>query len=258
MKENDTQKLRITQSMDELLVKTIGIMETLPDRLTNLENQLRSLETKFAKHEGEQKEGIAKTVEELKKSFEECKKTKVSSSLSKQIEDLDTRIAELEESVKPLIDVYQEREETKKTITQYIKDAFKAGLGYAMLPITIIILLFFGLDPKYIPWYKEPEPVVVTRAVDAINDFWQCVYENEIQEDDLRDLISKYKECFIVSYSDSSNKLDIEYQERLSRTNLKNQEHMFVWLPKQSQDGFVQVYDKNGRCVGVRIRVSRG
>jgi len=138
--------------MDELMIKTIGLMETIPERIGSLEKNIRELEISFSKHEGSSEQGVKRMVdriENIEKAIEEIRK-------AKNLDDVKQKVGELEEAIKPLIDDLDGRKETGKTIKQYMKEAILAFIRYAMLPMTIAILLLMGMKPEYIPWYKTP------------------------------------------------------------------------------------------------------
>ena len=162
MSEHDTERFRIAQSMDELMIRTVGLMESLPERITKLEMTVREIEKDFASHRGEQDQGIKRTVDrverieqsikELNKQFEECKKDKVPSSIKSDLDKLAKSIGRIEREVKELMTDLLARKETRKTIGEYTKEIIKSFIGYIMLPFTIIILIVSGVNPSYIPW----------------------------------------------------------------------------------------------------------
>jgi hypothetical protein len=230
----------MSQSMDELMIKTIGVMETLPNRILNLENLIRQLESKLSKHEGEHS-SIETSVKKLEGDFEKCKKERVKP-----------------ETIAPLIKDLDTRQETKKSISQYAKEAFLSFIRYAMLPLTIVLLILIGVDPRYIPWYKPNTPVVEEIEEESITMFWDRVYSDEISERDIYYIINNYRRNIVISNNPDQVSSEEEYRKIVSSTSFSKASHIFVWLPHQSKLGYAQVYDKSGRAVGSKIKILRG
>jgi len=269
MSGHDTERIRISQSMDDLMIRTIGLMETLPDRISKLETALSQLEQKFAKHEGEQEQGIKRTVdrveqlekviEELKKSFDECKKNKAPDDLAKEIKKLDDAIKKVEKSIEPLIEEHDAIEETRKTFRQYIKEAVTSFIRYATLPLTIIILVVFGMDPSYIPWYKpEKPPVVVPSKGVGIEEFWKRVYFDKIDETDIYYMINHHAHIIIRSGNSNREEAQKEYEHNVARNNLARESHIFIWLPRDGKEGIAQVFERRGRASSGPVKIVRG
>jgi len=148
--EHNTEQLRLSPSMDELMIKTVGLIEMLTERMGTLEGIVRELEKGFSKHEGEQEQGVKRTMDRIELTEAELK------SVKENLEALQNGINAINEAVEPLVKDLKGREETGKTIREYAKEAFIAFIRYAMLPMTIAVLIMFGMNPKYIPWYKTP------------------------------------------------------------------------------------------------------
>lgn len=255
-------------SMDELMIRTIGLIETIPDRLTKLETLVHGLAQRFAKHEGEQEQGIKRTtdrfrlveknLQELKDLFENCQRHRIDPSICTTIEELSQKLKELEENLKPLVEDLDGRISTRKSIKDYIQMFVHSCMRYFALPIVILIMLFFGINPSYIPWYKADKTMTVYRTSDSVKEFWKRVYLDKIAEHDIYYIVNAYRNNIILSYKQSEEDAKLEYRRQSFTINMQNKEHLFIWLPRKSQEGYVQVFDGNARPVGKHIKIERG
>lgn len=268
MPEHDTERFRIAASMDDLMIRTIGLMESMPSRISKLEDLVHDIEEKFSFHEGEQGQGIKRLVDrmdsleksigELLKQFEECRRTKPSNDLEDKFKELEEQLTPIKEDIKKLLDDLNSREDTRKTITQYAKEAFISFIRYAMLPFTIVILIIFGMDPSYIPWYTKPNtPVVeVKKSVEEV--FWNKVYMNSVTERDIVSIQNQFPHSIITSQRDRWEDALKHYRSQIVTSPLMHQMHIFIWTPSNGQDGKAQVYDKSGRTIGNAVKIVRG
>jgi len=262
MSNGDTEKFRIAHNMDDLMIRTIGLIESIPARLLKLETSVQEIEKEFSRHCGEQEQGIKRTVDRvdtlkeevkaLSKKFEGC-------SVGDDLRKIEETISEIERDVKDLMTDLTERKETQKTIIQYAKEAFTSFIRYAMLPITIIVLVLFGMDPSYIPWYKEPKPdPVVTTTKNISEALWDKVYMDSITERDVVVLQNQFPKDIITVTNPDYIAAEREYRSRLVRTNIISRTHIFVWIPSSGKEGLIQVFDSHGRKIGNVVRIARG
>ena len=88
-----------SHSMDELLVKTVGIIETLPDRIEKLEGIVRELEKDFAAHQA--------------KGESVLDKVSTVDGFTTKLEELKTEIDELKKQVAPVVKEHEDKEEKR-------------------------------------------------------------------------------------------------------------------------------------------------
>jgi len=255
-------------SRDELLMRTVGLMETLPERISSLETSVQKLLADFARHQGEQDQGVKRTVDRvemveksneiMKKEFEECRKGKVGKDLCDEVNQLKKNIEEINNDLQPIIDDYDSRQETKKTIGGYVKELITSFIRYASLPLTIIILVvIFGMDPSYIPWYNKPHETTINQTQTCSGEFWSRVHNNTIAEHDIHFIINRYRNSVIVSRVKDLSGAEEDYRYQVMTSGMYSTEHLFVWIPS-SQDGIARIYDRSGRTIGSDIRIKRG
>lgn len=258
---------RDTNTYEELMMRTVSIIETIPDRIKELEKEVSSVKQDFSYHDGEQRQGIKRTderiinldkdIEEVKNSIatikhledlENCPREVVKNAIAKveliqdavkdieeEVEALQALYEEMRNKVDTLYEEYEHKEENKKTIKSYASEAAKSFIRYAMLPICIIILLKFGVDAKYIPWYKDVNTVnVTTRQNKALNNKIKSLYEKNnskyILEGDILRLYYNNAESIVLVHDSIFNKY--EYPK----------EKIILWLP-ESGDGYLYFGD---------------
>ena len=228
-----------SHSMDELLLKTVGLIETLPDRIGKLEGIVRELEKDFAAHQAKGESVLDKV-------------SKVD-GFSTKLEELKTEIDEMKKQVEPIIKDHYDKEETKKTLMEYVKEVISSFIRYAMLPFTIILLLLLGLDPSYIPWYK-PAPQSVHKSVSfnqVLIEIVQRSKDNEIKESEIRFFL--HSNLSFVHQSKAKT-----MSEAISELSRIDKELIFIWLPYGSTEGFVSLLGKDGKSISNQIRINRG
>jgi hypothetical protein len=126
-----------------------------------------------------------------------------------------------------------------------------------MLPVTMVLLLLIGIDPNYIPWYKEQtQENEYTKPL--INKILSMSNNNQIREQDILSLYNRFKNHFVISYNPNNSKAISEYQKDVGNKNLFGREHIFIWLPYASDTGTVQIFDANGSQRHQTITISRG
>ena len=237
------------------MIRTIGLVETIPERLSIIEASLRELEKEFSKHQGEQEQGVKRTgdrfkaledeIAQIRRDFEDCRKRGTSQLLAEDIK-------KLEDQIKPLSVDLADRQETRRTIGYYAKELFLAFLRYAMLPLTIAVLIFLGINPTYIPWYKSTSP-----QAQVEQELWNRTSGNEISERNVQYLLDRFGSVSIISTNPDPTQADQDYREKIRQRSCAGQYHLFIWLPTQ-QSGFIRLYDKNGRQIGETINIIRG
>lgn len=255
-------------SMDELILRTIGLVESLPERLGKLEDIVHSLERSFLTHEGEQSQGIKRLVDrmnslekalnELSDSFIECQRGKISPQLCEDMKNVQHEIQLIQEELRPLRDDLNTRELTRKTLWHYVKEVFSYFLRYAMLPITMVLMLFIGINPSYIPWYNSNTTQPEKDSQRVINRVLSMTNNNRIREQDILELYQKYNHIFILSHREQKSTSISEYQKDVGRKNLYGKVHLFIWLPYNSDNGTVQIFDKDGSQRHQTILITRG
>ena len=121
-----------------------------------------------------------------------------------------------------------------------------------MLPITIVFLIWIGMDKKYIPWYQEtPTNQIEVSYQKALSDLLDITHDNKISIQDLNQFIRRYEHFTIIAYDKDYNnalKGDLRHQEK----------HFFIWLPYNQNRGKVQIYGTKGLPLGDPIEILRG
>jgi hypothetical protein len=257
--------------MDDLMIKTVGLMDTLPGRIEKLESYVRELENNFSRHEGQQEQGIKRIsdristietqmndlhqeslrqIQELKKDIESLESIEGLTDEQKEL------IGNIKETVDLLLKDYESRQHVKKTLWYYIVSVIDYFIRYTMLPITIAVLLFIGFAPEMIPGYK-PENAFINSEDDsyfneASVELMMLSQQGKINESDVRSWMKKYpSKLVIVSKSPNLNSA--------VQTNYRvTQKHFFVWLPDNVKDGYIQIYGMKGRKIGSPISIVRG
>ncbi len=253
------------ESRDDLLIKTIGMIDMIPDRLEKLESYIRVLETKFAHHEGQQEQGIKRIsdriehIEKLSKtvheeSIRQLQELRNDISELHKIEGLTTDqkelIEEMKKSVDMLLQEYLDRKQTRKNIWHYCSVSLTYLIRYAMLPITIALMIFIGISPNIIPGYT-PEKVSEYRIHQfnqASIDLISLVEDDKIIDSQMYTWITTcHKDLILIS--DKS---------KLNTYVKKDYRHFYIWNPKSHSQGFIQIYGEEGRAIGSKILIIRG
>jgi archaellum component FlaC len=260
----DSERNRVSISMDDLIVRTIGAMDTLPDRLNSLEKDVRVLEKSFSRHEGGQDQGIKRISDRMdtiensykelhKQSIEKIKSLRIDVGRLKSYEGLtpeqEENINNIQRCIDTLLKDYNDRQEVKKTIWHYVVTAIDYFVRYAMLPVTIAILLFLGFDPSVIPGFN-PDKKAKTHT-ESFNEgsveLMSFAKSGKIEESSLRHWMKHYDgELSVLSTSQTPNPV------------IRSEKHFFIWLPNNSRDGYVQMYGDGGRKIGTPIIIERG
>lgn len=226
-------------SMDELIIKTIGAVEGLPERISKLENIVREIEKSFAEHKG-RGQNVLDTVSKV-------------DTFEGKLEELKSEISKLKKEIGPLTEEYNDKKETKKNIKDYIREIIISFIRYSMLPVTIIILLIVGIDPSLIPWYKENN-IETNQNISFNQTFLEIlnrVNNNQINESDIKFFINSNISFIKISYNRDLSNI---YRE----LNSISSESIFIWLPRDLEDGFVSFHDKNGNKIYKEIKIVRG
>lgn len=252
MREQKHDTHSFTPSMDELIIKTVGFIETLPERLSKIEDSLIKLDKAFSNHESLQEQDDKQKSEQLKN---------VDSSIQELL-DITKKLKEENQFIKnqilPLSQDLENRNETKQSLYEYLREAFLSFIRYAMVPFTVIILCLIGFDETYIPWYRvKKEPSNVEKTSDIIDLLWTQYKNGRIPEYNVTCLMRQYPHLTIVSYKKSEKEAIRIYEEVIEETDLKNKMHIFIWLPQDSQNGYLQLYDKLGHRIGTQIQIDR-
>jgi len=251
---------------EELMIKTLSLLDNLPDRIKDVEKEVSDVKNSFNFHDGEQRQGIKRTDErivnldkmltDIKKTIdtikhlenmETCPRSSVTDACNK-INDIENDFAVIEEEytnlkakvdemsgkVDTLYAEWEHKEENKKTIKSYLSEAFKSFLRYAMLPLCIIFLVAIGVDASYIPWYK-PTTIVSPTPNNQLNHKIKALYNKND---------SKYileGEILHIYYSNSL-KITLVSDGIFNRYEYPA-EKIILWLPKNKENGYLYFGD---------------
>lgn len=250
-----------------MMVQTIHMIDTLPDRIEKLETYVHELSNKFSRHEGSQEQGIKRISDRITSINDAFKLLHTSSE--KEIRGLNDEIItlgkiegltddqkELISDIKGIVDLlksdYDSRQKVKKTIWYYWVCIVEYFLKYAMLPVTIALLIFFGFSPNMVPGY-DPSKIVAhsSQFNKASVELLTIARGNSISESELGLWMNGYTNKLITIYRTKNISLAIQ-------SNYRHQDkHFFVWLPDDHDDGYVQIFGENGVLVGEKISIVR-
>lgn len=258
----DTEKHRISESMDDLMMKTIGMMDSIPNRIETLERYVRELEQKFCRHEGEQEQGIKRIgdrIENLEKltSSLHTESLKQIQAINKEIEalrnivgitpDQVTLINQIKQTCDLLEKDYSDRQEVKKTIWHYIVSVVDHFLRYAMLPLTITILVVLGLSPDVIPGYNPNKISQDSKYIfnEACVELFSMMHNNQITEEQLRVWMRRHPDAIFIINNQPASSIKIP------------DPHFYIYIPNNQSEGFIQLYNNKGKEILGRISVVR-
>jgi len=268
----DTEKRKVSMSMDDLMVRTVGMMETFPRRIEKIEEYVREISLQFSNHEGEQSQGIKRitdridNIDKIQKELHDqtCKQVdSLQDDVNKlaSMEGLTAEQKTLIEEMKGVLDTlskdYDSRQSVKKTMWYYFTSVFGYFLRYAMLPITIAILLFMGISPDIIPGYKPSNTTMLNTSIEnqfnnASVSLIMLANNNSINESDVRHWVNQRAVGMIV-VSEETN-----LNNAIRQNGPVKPRHFFVWLPKNSKSGYIQIYGLGGRKIGSPLNIERG
>jgi len=265
-----SEKEREHISMDDLVLKTVGLIPMITQRIEKLESNLRELELNFSKHEGEQSQGIQRTSDHIN-TLENLVKDLHAETLKQiqniindvnEIEKLEgltseqkTLILEMKENLQLLLIDYESRMTVKKTAKHYAIMILGYFIQYAMLPVTLTILLLFGFSPTVMKKYKSwgSNEIVV-----SMNDFNQASVDlmilnrnGCINESDVINWLSTYNSNLCIKSTDKNINNVIYQNAKISYR------HFFIWMPNRSSQGYIQIYGKENRKIGALISIVR-
>jgi len=266
---SDSDRNKSTTSMDDLMVKTVGMLDTLPDRISKAEEYIHQLEKDFALHDGEQKQGIKRISDRIDNIDSVCLELRgevnkhiesVKNEIEKlgKIEGLTQEHKDLLNNLKNTVDIlnrdYESRQSVKHTIWKYIVIMISHFTRYAMLPITISILLYIGFSERMIPGYTPP---IETHTGDdfyaSSSSLLNLVGDNCINESDLN-VWRMNQDSNLIFFSENNN-----IRKSISDNSKINYTHIFIWMPKdKSKGGYVQMYGENENSIGNNITIIRG
>jgi hypothetical protein len=197
----------------------------------------------FSGHDGEQKQGIKRLVDQIESLQSLC------------IEHKDTLY-----KLKCVIDIldkdYVARQDYRNKLLGYVSTVAKFLLHYTMIPLVIFFLIFMGISPEFIPWYNHKASTDINNK--AVEDFNRAgvslimlTDKNKINESDVINWCQKYVQLSVVSYLPDIN-------SAIKDNHNVSGKHFFVWIPKGTAGGFVQMYGENGRKIGCAIEIIRG
>ena len=258
-------------NLDDLLMKTVAFVETLPDRISTIEKYVRQLELDFSKHEGEKHEGIQRISDRIQ-AIEKQKKKNVSSlqehmnSLKQEIQTVSNKepidkklkqeLQELEDLVNMLMKEYNIRQNRNKTIGYYLRKAFEYFLMYLMLPLTIYFLILIGIDENLLPWWytSQDSTKIEWNEFHAIStQLYTKSKHHKISLENVKTFARKYSHHVIWVE-------DKDVQKALNLNADYPKPHYFIWINPLSQNeeiGYIQVYGKEGNKIGSPIFIVR-
>jgi len=264
----DNEKRGLSISMDDLMVKTISMIDTLPERIQKVESYVRELEMKFAAHEGEQKQGIRRISDKVTSIEQLCRELhsetiKQLDFIKKDIDLLDnieglteeqkTILSNLKTSVDLLNVDLVSRQKVKSTLWYYSGVVAQNFIRYAMLPITLVFFLFIGINPDFLPWIKSKPS---TTSIGEYNVYVMKLMNN-VHQDQINESALQYwqnttpKDLIYVSTSS-------DISQALYENEKLKYDHVFIWLPIKKQEGYIQVYNSLGNKIGSSITIMRG
>jgi hypothetical protein len=249
--------------MDELIVRTVGLFETIPDQIKNLFDRVGNIERDISHHMGEQDANKKLTIyrikqiendyQELRTKFEECQKQNCYPPEIKE------KLDKLENNIGNLLRDYENRQETKKTVSGYIKEAITSIIRYAMLPVVIVLLLLFGFEERLIPWIKPDSHSAQQPSFDTTSmELLKLSHLNTINESDVIHFMNKYKDMVVVVYEENILEAKKQHNEIVNQRNLNSVSHIFIWFSNNNKTGYVQLYGQGMRAIGNEISINRG
>ena len=150
-------------NIEELVMRTVGLMETLPDRIKILEENIKILELDYTKYKAISDSGCDSHKHLLDKELEKIKEDVESIRfIIKTIQEEEIRI-NLINRVTELEKELQERKDDEKRkrdeLLGYKKEFITRIIGWITLPVVIFIFLLVGIPSHYMPWYIPPKEV---------------------------------------------------------------------------------------------------
>jgi len=212
-----------SRSFDELILRTITLVEPLPQQIRDIEDSIHKLDLRLNTYDLESS-SLKNQVDEMKKKCNIF------------VEDLST----LNETISPVVEEYKSNQDSKNTIRTYIRDAVSSFIKYAMLPFTIVILIIVGIPTQYLPWYNKPTNTIDNKISSELYNYIKSSEENgTITYGFVMYIIQRYRDAIIVSRS--NNETEFLSNLFISNRNLNNV--CVVWLPMdRTKNGYIQYY----------------
>jgi lipopolysaccharide export LptBFGC system permease protein LptF len=221
-------------NIQKLLTRTIGLIETLPERIERIEEQLRDLELDFTDHKASQNTYCSAAKDCVEKDLKAIKEEvalleEICKSLKRAGHVTNNRLESLEGDY---TDRKTKESERLKEIKTYKTEAGKKIISVLAVILVLFIAVSVGVPTEYLPWYQPNQQTIETEEAQTLISI-SLQQDGSINESDLIDIVKKHPRGFSYSYDTKKS--------------------LYYFVTKN----YIQLINKD-RYSGSQIRVNRG